>query len=225
MHDVHGQMKKSIQKPVFSGIVDHYEECLSKHGDSHLGVDWPSEQGAVLRQDVMLGLIRDTSKACTLLDFGCGLAHLYEHIQDKGLRAISYSGLDASEKFIQRSKQKYPSVSFYHEDILSDPDVIGSFDYIIANGVFTERCDLSNDKMWRYFRELVSILYEKANIGVAFNLMSKHVDWEREDLFHVSYDQLGEFLTSMSGRNYVIRSDYGMYEYTVYVYKQRKQYC
>lgn len=26
----------------YRSIVDHYEACLEKHGDSHLGVDWPN---------------------------------------------------------------------------------------------------------------------------------------------------------------------------------------
>jgi len=49
--------------------------------------------------------------------------------------------------------------------------------------------------------------------------MSKHVDWEREDLFHLPFDVLARFLTRMVTRNFVIRNDYGLYEYTTYVYR------
>ena len=49
--------------------------------------------------------------------------------------------------------------------------------------------------------------------------MSKHVDWEREDLFHLSFDELGSFLKEEISRNFTIRNDYGLYEYTVYIYK------
>ena len=30
--------------------------------------------------------------------------------------------------------------------------------------------------------------------GIAFNVMTKHVDWERDDLFHLPFDQLAEWL-------------------------------
>jgi hypothetical protein len=55
--------------------------------------------------------------------------------------------------------------------------------------------------------------------GLAFNVMSKHVDWERDDLFHLPLDVLADFLTKNLTRNYIIRNDYGRYAYTVYVYR------
>jgi hypothetical protein len=49
--------------------------------------------------------------------------------------------------------------------------------------------------------------------------MSKQVDWERDDLFYLSLDDLAKCLTSQVTRNFVIRNDYGLYEYTAYVYR------
>ena len=51
--------------------------------------------------------------------------------------------------------------------------------------------------------------------------MFKLVDWERDDLFHVSIDELGWFLKNNLSRNFVIRNDYKLYEYTTYVYKNK----
>src|SRR6266436_5431300 len=62
-------------------IVEHYESCLAKHGDSHLGVDWPKAEDAETRYRVMLELIPTRRPSIVkLLDFGCGTSHLYEHI-------------------------------------------------------------------------------------------------------------------------------------------------
>jgi hypothetical protein len=55
--------------------------------------------------------------------------------------------------------------------------------------------------------------------GLAFNVMSKHVDWERPDLFHLPFDALAQVLARSLTRNFVIRNDYGLYEYTTYVYR------
>ena len=73
--------------------------------------------------------------------------------------------------------------------------------------------------MFSFFSNALSILFKKTKIGIAFNLMSKHVDYEREDLFHVAHDELANFLTKNLSRNYIIRNDYGLYEYTTYLYK------
>jgi len=64
-------------------------------------------------------------------------------------------------------------------------------------------------------------VFSHAAIGIAFNVMSKHVDWERDDLFHLPFDTLAEFLEEHLTRNYVFRNDYGLYEYTTYAYQQQ----
>ncbi len=38
----------------YTSIVQHYESCLAKFGDTHRGVDWPNEADADIRFRVML---------------------------------------------------------------------------------------------------------------------------------------------------------------------------
>jgi hypothetical protein len=56
--------------------------------------------------------------------------------------------------------------------------------------------------------------------GIAFNVMAKAVDWERDDLFHVPTDDLIAFLVNQLSRQFVLRNDYGLYDYTTYVYRE-----
>ena len=210
-------MKKAYEK-----IVAHYEDCLEKHGDSHLGVDWPKAEDVETRYKLMLDIIRfsaDNAQA-TILDFGCGTAHLLEFIHKNNYGNIDYSGLDISQKFTDIAASKFPENKFYCTDILESADAIPDFDYIVMNGVFTEKRELSFDEMWDYFTKMITAVYAKCRRGFAFNVMSKHVDWERPDLFHVPYDLLGEFLCKNLTRSHIIRNDYGLYEYTVYVLKK-----
>ncbi len=207
----------------YSKIVEHYENCLEKYGDNHLGVDWPKSEDVDKRYKIMLDIMRlneDADKVVSLLDFGCGTAHLLEYIKKNGHEKIHYSGLDISQKYIDVARVKYPDNSFYCTDIFDTKNNLHNFDYIVMNGVFTEKIELSFDEMWEYFTLMISIVYEKCNKGFAFNVMSKNVDWEREDLFHVSTDLLSSFLCKNLTRNFVIRNDYGLYEYTVYVFNK-----
>jgi hypothetical protein len=73
--------------------------------------------------------------------------------------------------------------------------------------------------MFEFMSNTLKIIWSKTNKGIAFNVMSKLVDWERDDLFHVSMDELGLFLKNNLSRNFIIRNDYKLYEYTIYVYK------
>jgi len=200
-------------------IVEHYESCLKKYGDNHLGVDWPKEEDTQLRYKIMLDILpRDED--CSLLDFGCGTAHLYEFINKNGYQNIRYIGLDLSNDFINVCKKKYPHNNFLCVDILETPNLIDKYDFIILNGVFTEKQELTFDEMFEYFKKVIKILYDKTNRGIAFNVMTKHVDWEREDLFHLPFDLLVSFLKQEVTRNFIIRNDYGLYEYSVYLLKK-----
>jgi SAM-dependent methyltransferase len=201
-------------------IVEHYEKCLEKHGDTHLGVDWPVKRDVDTRFRIMLGILNDSKEPVSLLDFGCGAAHLLEFIKEYKLSNITYTGLDISPKYISLCRKKFPGVSFLCADILQESDGISNFDFIILNGVFTEKRDLGFNEMFNYFKDVIIALYQKANIGISFNVMSKQVDWERDDLFHLPLDLLAEFLTKQLSRHYVIRNDYGLYEYTVYLFRQ-----
>ena len=114
---------------VYTLIIKHYEDCLEKFGDSHLGVDWPNEKDAETRYRVMVEVIRDPGEKVSLLDFGCGAAHLYEYISNFGLTGIEYSGLDISRKFIELCRKKFPSLNFLEVDILENPENCFKFIY------------------------------------------------------------------------------------------------
>lgn len=204
----------------YRAIIEHYERCLEEHGDTHRGVDWPKAEDVETRYRVMLDVIQSPdAQNVSLLDFGCGLSHLYEYIQKKGLNHIAYSGMDISDKFVGMSRRKFPHLEYYCFDILEDDASLPQFDYIVMNGVFTEKRELGDEAMWAYFDATLSRVFAHAKAGIAFNVMSKQVDWERDDLFHVSFDRLAAMLTQKLSRHFVIRHDYRLYEYTVYVYR------
>jgi SAM-dependent methyltransferase len=202
-------------------IADHYDKCFQEHGDNNLGVDWPNYEDTLVRHQVMFDLIKSKEQSyitnSTLLDFGCGLGHFYEWLTIQPHKP-KYSGLDINEGFYNTCKDKYSYLDFYHMDILQENNLL-NFDYIVCNGTFTEKRELTQEEMMEFFTSVITKLWDKCNKGIAFNLMSKLVDWERDDLFHVSLDELGWFLKNNLSRNFIIRNDYKLYEYTAYVYK------
>ncbi|RYD82611.1 MAG: class I SAM-dependent methyltransferase [Sphingobacteriales bacterium] len=206
----------------YTHIINHYESCLEKYGDTHKGVDWPNVDDMYNRYRVMLELQKfdpNPGKGkSSLLDFGCGTAGMLEFMNDNNYAGIEYSGLDISQKFIDVCLAKFSGTKFYCTDILKEQSLFEPVDYIVMNGVFTEKRDLSFDDMCSYFTQMLEKLFPLAKRGIAFNTMSKAVDWEREDLFHLPIDLLASFLTRKLSRHFIVRNDYGLYEYTTYVY-------
>jgi SAM-dependent methyltransferase len=154
-----------------------------------------------------------------LLDFGCGTAGLNDYlIKYKYNPIIKYSGLDISRKFVEISRRKFPNNDFYCVDILAETFSLPRFDYVILNGVFTVKRNLTFEEMFEFMKDIILKIAAFSDVGFAYNVMSKQVDWERSDLFHLPLDVHADFLTKHVTRNYIIRNDYGLYEYTVYVY-------
>ena len=203
-----------------ASIIAHYETCLEKHGDSHLGVDWPNKNDAEKRYQVMLEIIKDLdATGASLLDFGCGAGHLLTYLEGHPIPNIRYTGLDISKKFISLCHSKFPDAQFLCADVLAEMTIMEDYDYVVMNGVFTEKRNLTFDEMFNYFQKLIVATFANTKKGLAFNVMSKQVDWERADLFHLPLDVLASFLVQKISRNFVIRNDYGLYEYTTYIYR------
>ena len=205
-------------------LIKHYDDCFRKYGDCHKGVDWPNENDACIRYQVMLqGIphrLYTSQKKFSLLDYGCGLGHFYEFLGSLNvLEKTIYNGCDASVNMINHCKAKYPEDIFYlcHPYGIDKPSI--SYDYIICNGVFTEKLDYTYDEMFQFTSSLMLKLFESCNKGMILNFMSTNVDWCRDDLFHLPLDQLSSFVCNNMSRHFIIRNDYGLYEYTIYIYR------
>jgi SAM-dependent methyltransferase len=215
---VNPQMTK--QDDGYRQIIEHYEACLERHGDSHLGVDWPNAADAETRYRVMLESIRPADLPATLLDFGCGAGHLLDFMRRNGRQGVEYCGLDASAKFIGLCRQKFQGTTFYHRDIFECGDPVEAADYVILNGVLTEKRGMSQDAMLNYMEALLAKVWPLAHKGMAFNVMSTQVQWQRDDLFHVPFDTMACIVAERLSRHFRFRQDYGLYEYTTCVYRE-----
>jgi SAM-dependent methyltransferase len=204
-------------------IKDHYNKCFLKHGDNYKGADWPNKEDLIKRYMVMSSVVKSKKKddnPDVILDFGCGTGMFYEFLSKENLN-LKYIGLDINKDLIFFAKEKYKNIDFYNMDILKDKNNFNlNYDYAICNGVFTEKLSLTNDEMFVFLKETITILFNRSNKGIAFNVMSGIVDFKRDDLFHLDINLLFDFLCKNLTRNFIIRNDYGLYEYTVYLYKE-----
>lgn len=213
-------------------IADHYKEKFAKYGDTPQGYDWENYNDMQTRYKTMFELVsldknKNYFKGDSILDFGCGAGGFY-HYLDSFTNGLKYVGIDINEQAIITAREKYPEGSFglldIHssegEEAFNNPKICNeSYDYIVCNGTFTVKGKLTHDQMSEFMCSTLEKLWKKTNKGIAFNLMSKNVDWERDDLYHVSMDQIVQWLTDNLSRNIVVRSDYKLYEYTIYVYR------
>ena len=205
----------------YRGIVALCEEDFDRHGDTYLGAGWTrSGEHADRRYDIMLDLVARQPRPCSVLDFGCGTARLFDRAVRTGAAAgIDYSGLDMSERVLAHARSKHPARSFHAIDVLVDPGELPMYDVVLMNGIFHYRDGNSFDDMYDYTAALLTALWPHTAKALAFNVMSTHVDWERDDLFHLPMGRAADLVAGRLSRRFTLREDYGLYEYTVYVHR------
>jgi SAM-dependent methyltransferase len=211
--------------PDYYSIARHYERCFEKHGPTHKGMDWPNEGDLRRRFNVMLEVAaKGRASVCSVLDLGCGVGLLVDHIEANGCAdRYDYKGIDVSDRLVSVARNRHPAEDFEVRDVLCRPLVSQSVDYVLMNGVLTEKVDMEQAAMESYACRLIKSAFDACRVGVAFNVMSTHVDWTRDDLFHWPLDVAANFVVKECSRHMVLRMDYGLYEYTVYVYRNAVQ--
>jgi len=197
------------------------EADLVRYGDSFRGVGYTKTQAdAEAQYALMLDVIRKEQDSVSVLDLGCGLGHMLDHINSNPKRHnVQYCGLDISVKYLDAAKARHPRADFVLMDVLESDAGLSEYDYVIMNGLFNYRGEISEDKMLSYWQQMITIAYRHCRRGIAFNVMSKIVDWERDDLFHLPFDTMARFVAANLSRHFVIRHDYPAYEYATYVYR------
>ena len=154
------------------------------------------------------------------LDLGCGPGLMLDYLRaTRRLENIEYRGIDLSPVMVDAARARWPDQDLSCRDVIEEPLPEQSVDFVIMNGVLTEKQTLSHDAMVDMARTLVTAAFKAARVGIAFNAMSRHVEWERPELFHWGFDDVGAFLCERVSRNFAFRADYGLYEYTALVWR------
>lgn len=207
---------------IYLPIIRHYENCLKKYGATHKGVDWPNQKDLDTRYKVMLNVCEGNNQyPVSLLDLGCGYGGILQYMKNHNIvQNFNYMGIDVSENMIKAAHNMFPGSSFEVRDILKNPLQEASVDYIIMNGVITEKQSLSHDDMLSYAKRIIDSAYKACRKAIAFNIMNKTiVDWERDDLFYMHPYQIKDLLENAGVDNIKLNTDYGLYEFTAYAYK------
>jgi len=183
---------------------------LRKYGThSAMALDWDSDKNQKSRFEI-LSKIGDLNGK-TILDFGCGLGDLYGYLS-KRFKKLAYLGIDIVPDFVVAARYKYPKARFELTEI---GDLQGKFDYVFASGSLT----FNVDKGKNFYLDLVKQMYERANIGVGFNMLNK--GFYDTDRFYMTYDPMEvlEYCKTFA-KDVKIIFEYLKGDFTIYLFKK-----
>lgn len=202
-------------------LCEHYSNTFIKHGRNSKGVDWgDNKTGHLLRLEKMLNVIDVTSvsTACSILDVGCGYGSLLELIRQKKM-PIKYTGVDISLPMINSAKSLHPNDEWKCIDILND-SCSGQYDYVVCNGILTQKLNVSHKLMDRYAHELIKKMFSLCRVGIAFNVMTTHVNFQVDNLYYRNPAELLAWCMSELSSKVRVDHSYPLFEYTIYLYRE-----
>ena len=170
---------------------------------SPVAVGWlDGKQNQAKRFETLLNI--GVQEGDSILDLGCGLGHMVEHLEKIGLN-VHYTGIDTSKKSIQQAYQ-FREATYIHGTIF---DIQDRYDWGLASGVFN--VEFPKSEMLETINELLS----KTNKGVAFNLLS---NTSNNSLTYENY--IPEEIVSHLKGDVSIVENYGVEnDFTIYIKK------
>ncbi|WP_102107862.1 class I SAM-dependent methyltransferase [Oceaniglobus roseus] len=197
-------------------LVAHYRALLAQHGPGAKAVQYADAPTQQARFAVLAGV---DEKLGSVLDVGCGLAHLCFYLRDRGWGG-QYHGVDIVPDFVDLARDALADDPLA-EVSLATETLPKSFDYALLSGVLNNRIDDN----WGFATGMLRRMWNAADKGIAFNAMTSHVDYEDPGLWYVDPMKMFDFCKRELGGHPVLRHDYTIrpggfpFEFAMYVYK------
>lgn len=203
---------------VVTTLAERYTRLLAANGDSPGAVEQSnlSTQERRMRQISAIGDLRHAK----VLDFGCGTGHLLTVLENEFEFAGDYHGYDITPGLIDLAREKFHNQSFEVRNIFED-GIPERFDYVLVSGVFN---NLVGDN-WEWMTQSLELLFSCADKGIAFNNLSRYVDYFDDHLFYVDPGDVFKFCKEKLSPLVTLHHDYQLqdgkvpYEFTTFVYR------
>ena len=187
-------------------VYSKYIEKYSKNQPECVGWLDGSKNVLIRNQKIYEAGIGDND---SVLDIGCGVAHLYEFLKMGGWNG-KYLGIDPNKKAIDMIDE---NINTMHGTIEDLPDFM-KYDWVIASGVFN--LGLTENLTFSIIHNMIS----HANKGIIFNMLQAPYPDSKYEAYYPDYIK-NKLLKYENDRIEIIEDYMGDdAEFTVYFYVQ-----
>lgn len=167
--------------------------------------------------------VSDLNEEDSVLDIGCGSGEFLTYLRSSNYKG-DYCGVDFIKNFIDHNIKKFnhdSNASFLEKNILVD-EFESNYDWVFLSGVFNDIRDDSDT----FFFKIIKKMYDTANKGIAFNSLSKYVDYEDESLYYTYPDKTLKYCIENLSKYTILKTNYQLkentipFEYSVSVFKK-----
>ncbi len=201
-------------KPVSAlSLVEQYQRAFAVHGDTAAGVLWPRG-----RQNLRFNALTRhfTGNGFSVLDYGCGLAHLKAYLDQRFAR-YEYYGADLVPEFIHAAAAKYPDANI--QLVRSHADVSTTVDHVVISGTFNIIDGIDRTAYVERVEAALSHLFGLARVSLSVNFMTDRVDFVQPQALHMNIEEMMNFMRRHLSPRLQVDESYMPYEFTIVVLK------
>jgi SAM-dependent methyltransferase len=192
-------------------IIETYRQRFFRFGDTPEGAHYSDLEGQHYRFEKLTQISDLRGKR--ILDYGCGLGHLYPYLLAK-FGEVDYTGIDIVPEVIDFAARKYQKARFLCRDLLRE-DIQEDFDYVLICGVFNNAVPDPSSLL----QEMIAVAFRHCKIGLAFNFISTYVNYVQEEMaYHDPLDVL-KFCLNRLSLKVTMQHHYQRRDVAVYVYR------
>jgi len=199
-------------------LSKHYGGLVKRHGDAPESAQYADRETQERRMAVLceIGVAKDSK----VLDFGCGTGQLLSFLQRSLGYEGEYVGYDISPEAIELARSAHPAGHFEVRNILEQPGE-ETFDYVLVSGVFN---NLISDNR-AFFEAISRRLMAQVDVGYAFNMLSRFVDYFDDGLYYEDPLHAFRFCKEQLSPLVTLRHDYAVrpgsipFEFSIYVHR------
>ncbi len=197
--------------------VARYEKRHLAFGNSPEALGWVNDERCAIRHAVFAESILKT-RASSVLDVGCGLAHFYDYLRINGWSG-SYTGVDLMPGFLEIARSSHPEATLIEGEFGRTEFPLKSFDFVVASGIFNSKLLKADnhDYIQRTMEKMVGL----ARIQAASDFLSDEVEYTTPDLWHTESHWALEMAKGLSTR-VILRADYMPFEYALFLFPNDK---
>jgi SAM-dependent methyltransferase len=193
-----------------NALIQLYEDRFAAMGYDMRTIGWNGRADQGLRFEVLCDVADLSGRS--VCDVGCGFGDLYDYLASR-FRGVTYTGIDLAPSLVGKARELHTGADFRVHDIL-EQRLTERFDYFLLSGALNYRF-AENMKLTR---DMLALMFELADEGVAANFLTSYVNYEHPRNFHHNPEAVFALARSMT-RWVTIRHDYPLWEFTLFMYK------
>ena len=197
-------------------IEQLYTGNLEKFGLDSKSVGWSTPGSQKLRFHKLLEVVDDPGQPFTVNELGCGYGELFKYCEENRFQLARFNGYDISEKMLVAAKDYINSnKAFFYKDAT----ITTQADYTITSGIFNVKFDNPHDSWDDFIKATLKNMFASSTKGISFNLLTKYVDFEAENLYYADPAVYFDFCKTELSPYVTLLHDYKLYEWTILVRK------